>query len=314
MDNKIDYFLVLAKELNISRAAKKLYTSQQNLSAYLKNLEEEYGVALFNRKPRLGLTIAGEVLLRTYQQMKMLENNLHMELLQISDGTKGHLEVGIHSSRSSIIVPEILSSYWEKYPNVTVNLVDGLTNYFEEELLAGRLDFFIGVDPFAHPSFEMVPLMDESVSIVISDALLQKYFGENWTDCKERFAKGVDLREFEHVPFILNEDDSRISIILSNYLEQNQIRITPRVKSNNAILRIELSAKNYGACICTSMRLKSVYDFNAAHPDIPALNVYPINDLNYKCRTFLVFHRDIYQPQYIEYFYKTVERAFSKLF
>ena len=53
------YFLLIAEELNISRAAKRAFISQQSLSKYLKHLEDSYGTALFTRKPEFALTPAG---------------------------------------------------------------------------------------------------------------------------------------------------------------------------------------------------------------------------------------------------------------
>lgn len=64
MLDRIEYFLTLAEEKNITHAAKRLYVSQQCLSAYLKELEEEYGVQLFYRKPQFMLTPAGETFYR----------------------------------------------------------------------------------------------------------------------------------------------------------------------------------------------------------------------------------------------------------
>ena len=60
MLNNYNYFITLAEELNISRAAEKLFISHQCLSKYLKNLESEYGIPLFERTPALKLTLAGD--------------------------------------------------------------------------------------------------------------------------------------------------------------------------------------------------------------------------------------------------------------
>ena len=47
------YFLVVAKELSFTKAAEKLFISQQSLSAHVQRLEQYYGVELFQRKPLL---------------------------------------------------------------------------------------------------------------------------------------------------------------------------------------------------------------------------------------------------------------------
>ena len=57
----LEYFLVAAEELNFTRAAKKLFISQQSLSNHISNLEKEFDVVLFNRTSPLTLTYAGLV-------------------------------------------------------------------------------------------------------------------------------------------------------------------------------------------------------------------------------------------------------------
>ena len=58
----LEYFLVAAEELNFTKAARKLYISQQSLSNHIANLEKEFDVVLFNRTSPLTLTYAGQAL------------------------------------------------------------------------------------------------------------------------------------------------------------------------------------------------------------------------------------------------------------
>lgn len=55
---KLKYFIVTAEELNISKAAERLFISQQALSSQIGQLEQHYGVKLFERRPNLALTYA----------------------------------------------------------------------------------------------------------------------------------------------------------------------------------------------------------------------------------------------------------------
>ena len=52
----IEYFLITVEEMNFTRAAGRLYISQQALSSHISRLEEEYGIRLFERRPALSLT------------------------------------------------------------------------------------------------------------------------------------------------------------------------------------------------------------------------------------------------------------------
>ena len=58
----LEYFLVAAEELNFTKAAKKLFISQQSLSNHISNMEKEFDVILFNRTTPLTLTYAGQAL------------------------------------------------------------------------------------------------------------------------------------------------------------------------------------------------------------------------------------------------------------
>jgi DNA-binding transcriptional LysR family regulator len=310
---KIYYFLAIAEELNISRAAKRLFMSQQSLSTYLKKLEEDFGVLLVNRKPRLSLTPAGEVLLRSYQQMVTVEKNLQMELLQVSAGAQGHINLGMHSARSGMIMPQILSRFWKMYPNITFNIVDGLTHNFEDDLQAGELDFFIGVNPHRQKVNNTIPLFHEGIYVVISENLLMTHFKEEYPQCKERFKNGVDLKEFAHLPFILNNEESRVNIVLSLFMEQNDITLNTRLASNAGLLRIEMSGRDYGVSICTQMRLITVEEFNTNHPELSHLNAYPIDGLNDACDTYLVYNANIYRPKYMDEFLKIVVDCYAEL-
>lgn len=65
----LKYFLMVAEELNITRAAERLYISQQSLSNHISNMERELNVKLFTRSPKLALTYAGDLLVDTATQI-----------------------------------------------------------------------------------------------------------------------------------------------------------------------------------------------------------------------------------------------------
>ena len=65
----LKYFLLVAEELNITRAAERLYISQQSLSNHISNMEKELDVKLFTRSPKLSLTYAGDLLVETATQI-----------------------------------------------------------------------------------------------------------------------------------------------------------------------------------------------------------------------------------------------------
>ena len=111
----LEYFLVASEELNFTKAAKRLYISQQSLSNHISNLEKEFGVTLFNRTVPLTLTYAGQVLQKRARQFLDLREETYHEIDDIKDFTKGQLIIGMSHTRGRKILPEILPVYhWVK--------------------------------------------------------------------------------------------------------------------------------------------------------------------------------------------------------
>ena len=75
MNISLEYFLAAAEEESISRAAERVMVSQQDMSNHIRRLEKQYGL-LFERRPRFALTPAGEAVLATYRQVRLLEESL----------------------------------------------------------------------------------------------------------------------------------------------------------------------------------------------------------------------------------------------
>lgn len=87
------YFVVLAKELHMTHAAKKLYITQQNLSQHIQKLEAHYGVELFVRKPKMALTIEGEQLYDTASKILSEEEDIVNKFSIISQKSIGRLRM-----------------------------------------------------------------------------------------------------------------------------------------------------------------------------------------------------------------------------
>ena len=77
---KLDWFLSVAEVGGISKAAEKLFASQQSVSAYIKRLEAFYGVTLFRRSPGFALTASG-IPIRRFGTTGRAESDLALPLL-----------------------------------------------------------------------------------------------------------------------------------------------------------------------------------------------------------------------------------------
>lgn len=78
------YFIAVADELNMTKAAAKLFISQQSLSAYIQRMEKQYGVTLFERKPSLQLTEAGRAMYFYAKEIVLSEDKLTSRFADIT--------------------------------------------------------------------------------------------------------------------------------------------------------------------------------------------------------------------------------------
>ncbi|TGA98927.1 LysR family transcriptional regulator [Sporolactobacillus shoreae] len=145
---QLRYFLAIAREGQITRAAKTLNMEQPPLSRQLKLIEEELGVTLFDRNgKRMTLTEAGTVLQAKAEALIHQLEETVTEIAEIDQGIQGMLSIGSVFSCVSLL-PEKIAFFRECYPRVTFKILEGdhvvLGDYLEDrsiELVVTRLPF-----------------------------------------------------------------------------------------------------------------------------------------------------------------------------
>lgn len=116
------YFLAVAEELNFTRAAERLHLAQQALSASIRRLEEQLGVALFVRSTRkVELTAAGEVLVDGARAVVAAAIDAVERVHQVAEGRTGRLTIGFSTAAGGVpIVREVIRTFSERSPGVDI--------------------------------------------------------------------------------------------------------------------------------------------------------------------------------------------------
>jgi DNA-binding transcriptional LysR family regulator len=128
------YFIGVAEEENVSRAALKLHVSQPALSRQIRDLEEELGFLLLERSAKsVRLTDAGRAFLIEARAVLQRAEDAVKAARAIAIGGRGELHVGYAPSLTARILPRTLRAFQSELPNVRVRLHDFST----EEMLAG---------------------------------------------------------------------------------------------------------------------------------------------------------------------------------
>lgn len=116
-------FYEIARQGSFTQAADRLFLTQPAISLQLKALEEELGEVLLERAhKRIRLTPAGEILLRRTKTVLAELDSAHAEIASLRQEVRGHLVIGTSDTNSTYILPQVLRSFRQSYPQVEVDI------------------------------------------------------------------------------------------------------------------------------------------------------------------------------------------------
>ncbi len=145
----LKYFVTVAEELNITRAAGILRISQPPLSAQIRNLEEELGTELFIRgKRHLKLTEAGQLLYRHAKDILNLSEKAAAEVTSLSRGMTGTVTVGLVEGMAPDIAAEWFVGFLAEHPGVRFRILDGNSDDLIEKMRGGLIGLAVITPPY----------------------------------------------------------------------------------------------------------------------------------------------------------------------
>lgn len=166
----VKMLLSLAQTHNISHSAAKLHTTQPGLSKWLKDLEEDIGLPLFERHAR-GLipTPYGEMLIAHARQIDIQLDRASSDMDMLREGGSGRVIIGASGVAASDTVPLAIMRLLTRMPKARVNLVEGTTDRLISQLQQGALDIVLGRadTDLASPTLEAENLFFDGIHFVV---------------------------------------------------------------------------------------------------------------------------------------------------
>lgn len=242
----LEYFLVVAEELNFTKAAKKLYISQQSLSSHISKLENDLEVELFNRTVPLTLTVAGKSLVKNATKMLELKKETVKELADVKEFKRGDLYIGISHTRGRAFLPEILPLYNEKFPSIDLHLFEGNSKELDAALFRGDVDLIVGMLPFNVENVESVPLCNEEILMIVPDNILAKYFPDSYGIVKRKLEKEVDIELLKNCPFLMVNAKNSVRIVADEIFKEKQIKPNIILETESIETVLALSVNGMG--------------------------------------------------------------------
>lgn len=177
-------FLTLVRTLNYAHASQELHISQSALSIAIKSLEEELGGKLFNRNTRkVDVTNEGKSLI-PYAK-KLLENWEEMEsnLKQRFMLNQGTLNLASMPFVTNTILPKVIKSFANKYPNINFSICDVANDNMIEMVQDGVYELGIAFEPIHRDNLVFKPLyQEEFIAVVPKTHPLAGFKGLSWKE------------------------------------------------------------------------------------------------------------------------------------
>ena len=153
------YFLAVAREENMTRAAQLLHVTQPTLSRTMRALEEELGKKLFTRHSfHISLTEEGILLRDRAEDLVTMADKIEKEFLSLDDITGGELYLGLAESYQIRYLARELRGLKGLYPGLRYHITSGDTEQVTEKLDKGLLDFAVICDAPNTKKYESIPL------------------------------------------------------------------------------------------------------------------------------------------------------------
>lgn len=304
----LEYFMVAAEEMNFSRAAKRLFITQQALSKHIHKLEQHYGITLFDRTPPLTLTAAGQCLFENTQVILNMKREGDRKLQDIKDDRNGDLTIGVSYYRGNVMLPKILKQLSEQFPGTHFHLSEGMLSSVTEDLYQGKLDLMIGYQMPASRSVTSVPLYTEYCIIAVPKQIFQTCFTQEQREALLKQDR-CSLSEFQHCPFIAMKPLTWMGATLEAYCRLQHIQLNTVVTLQNIRTAVDLCITGVGITVCPSIYIEK-HDLHGSAPDVlqfklayePAHKTIAINYLKHKYQTkitkeFIRLARKIFTAQ-----------------
>lgn len=238
MIDKLEFFIVLAREGHFGRAAEECGIAQPSLSAAIRHLEEQLGVQLVVRGSRYqGLTPEGQRVLEWAKRIVGDARTMREEMRAALKGLAGHIRLAVIPTALAM-VPRLTEPFQEKHPNVTFSIVSRnslqvLSQLDDFEIDAGIT--YLDNEPLGRVT--SVPLYSENYTLVTAEG----------TPHADR--ESVSWADMADMRLCLLTPDMQNRRIINQHLTNAGVSITPMLESNSMVVLLSHVATGRWASI-----------------------------------------------------------------
>lgn len=225
--HQLRIFLAVAKFRSFTQAADGLHLSQPDVSLHVRELEEEIGLNLFERVgKKIHLTQGGQVLIEQANRIFAQLREAEQALAELKGLMRGSLLIGASTTIGMYLLPQALSDFRRRFPEIQVNLKIGNTQEIERLVSGMEIDVgFIGGVLTPSRKLKVEPYLEDELVLILSSKhpLIKK--------------KKIQLSDLDKETFILREAGSATRKVFEDALRahKTEIKIGMELDSTEAI-------------------------------------------------------------------------------
>ena len=243
--HQLRYFVAVAEEGSFSRAAAKVRVAQPSLSQQIRKLEAEVGQPLFDRLPRsVVLTEAGRCLIEFARQILASIEDARRCVGELKGEISGRLAVGAIPTIAPYVLPTLVRNFQEHYPQVTLEVVEDVTDGITRRIEAGELDVALASTCQQRPTLRRESLGKEPLLALVPEEhiLATKNF--------------IELDDLKSQHFLLLHEMHCLSQQVHHLLEARHLRPEIALAGSQLTTIANMVAAGIGISIVPQMMVK----------------------------------------------------------
>ena len=258
-------FYVVAKHKHMTQASEELHISQPAISQSIKKLEDELGGTLFLRSNKgMELTEEGKMFYEYVKGALELINNAENEFTSYKDLSKGEIKIGCSTSLTKLVLLDTIKEFHKDYPNINIEIKNGLTSDLIQDLKVGKLDFVI----FNESNIKEKNVCLKKIKNLKQGFIYNKdYFKDN----------NFSFDELNNYPLILQKEESNSRKLLNYIASTYNVSLIPKMEVVSQELITEFVHIGLGVGFCIIDLAKRNYPYLeelSVNKKIPDISVY----------------------------------------
>lgn len=254
------YVMVLAEKGSFSRAAEELNVSQPSLSQYIRRLEQDLGVLLFDRAGGdVRLTDAGRVYIKAGKTILDTEHQMQNQFSDLSAFKTGTLTVGIAPTRCQYLMPEIVKRFSAKYPGMHLIIQERFLGNLIEDAEHGMFDLCVATLPVDENKFKYELMMQEEVILAVpKQADINLLLKKEQTKGETHSFPVVDIRSINGTEYVSLTETQPTQILLNNFCKEYNFSVRTAVSCMSIETQFSMVKAGIGVALIPSSIAKYV--------------------------------------------------------